>query len=109
MSYVRRYERVPFFCEAELADTAGLRRLPARTLDISLGGVGLTTAAALPRGTSVEVTFVLREGTKSVHQHVLGRVAFAASDEDGCRMGIEFVAPVRETTHPELMRRILKA
>jgi c-di-GMP-binding flagellar brake protein YcgR len=46
----RRYERVPFFADVAVRTAENGRLLPARSVDFSLGGIGLvTTVALVPR------------------------------------------------------------
>ena len=121
----RTYQRVPFFCKATLTVVAGethsrqYPRVPfygkpspraaetcvdAYCFDISLGGVGLNTQVACPRGCTVRVSFFLKG--ESV-EHVLGRVAYVRADESGTRIGIEFQESLRPSSHPGLTRRLM--
>jgi c-di-GMP-binding flagellar brake protein YcgR len=101
----RQYERVPFFCEVALT-AAGSPPLSAHSFDISLGGVGVYSETALERGTPIKVSFRLTNSRGTTVEHVAAQVAYAKADESGCRLGIEFLELPRESTHPELMRRL---
>ena len=121
---------MPFFCKATLTvlpektpsaqftqtpfvGTATLRALPAGTsvdaysFDISLGGVGLNAKAPYPRGSMVRVSFFLKDPGGERVEQVSGRVAYVKADESGTLVGIEFQETIRESTHPELTRRLL--
>jgi len=54
----RRYERVPFLCEVIVAILPGRTTERARSLDISLGGVGLISPSAIEPGRLVELSFL---------------------------------------------------
>lgn len=103
----RRYERVPFFCPLQLTKLQDEAGVAASSLDISIGGVGLMAPVAIERGTLVRVRFHLHdESIKDLVEDVLGKVAYSRADEDGNRIGIEFLETIRETTHPSLTRRL---
>jgi hypothetical protein len=104
---IRRYQRVPFFCKATLTIAPENTPVDAYTFDISLGGVGLDAPVACPRGTAVRVAFFLKGRNGVLVEQVPGRVAYVNADESGTRVGIEFHEPIRESTHPELARRLL--
>jgi hypothetical protein len=36
----------------------------------------------------------------------LGRVAYSRADEDGNRVGIEFIEPIQESAQPALARKL---
>jgi len=103
----RRYERVAFFCPLQLTELRNGTTVPASSFDIGIGGVGLTTEIALERGQPVRVRFCLRhESNGETDEDVLGQVAYCRADEDGNRIGIEFLEVVRESTQPALVRRL---
>jgi c-di-GMP-binding flagellar brake protein YcgR len=103
----RRYERVAFFCPLHVTSLQGGAAVPARSFDISMGGVGLTAPISLERGETVCVRFHLnRASGEAVDEDVWGRVAYSRADEDGNRVGIEFINTLREATQPALTRRI---
>jgi c-di-GMP-binding flagellar brake protein YcgR len=103
----RRYQRVPFFHEVELAAGKPAVAAPARSFDISLGGVGVFTQAHLERGQLVQVVFHLRAVRQpGLVETVAGHVAYLRAAEDGNQLGIEFLEPIREDTHPHLLRVI---
>lgn len=105
---MRRYERVPFFCRVGLSTPAGPGPVAAQAFDISVGGVGVSTRVGLQTGDAVTVTFYLKNRSQQeVLEQVMGRVANVRADEDGNRLGIEFLSPIRDATHPLLMQRIV--
>ncbi len=90
-----------------MADAAGRRSVEARTVDISLGGVGIALAATFARGDLVTIVFRLDgRGRGPVEERVLGRVAYVRADVDGNRIGVEFLEPLASAACPELCRRV---
>jgi c-di-GMP-binding flagellar brake protein YcgR len=105
----RRYERVAFFCPVDLTVLPDGKTVSASTFDISLGGVGLATPMVLNRGQAVRVRFHLRNGSNGrIDEDILGRVAHSRADEDGDRIGVEFLETVHESTNPALTRALDK-
>jgi c-di-GMP-binding flagellar brake protein YcgR len=105
----RRYQRVPFFHEVRLTAGKAAAAAPARSFDISLGGVGVFTQICLERGQLVQVAFHLRNlRQQTIVETVAGHVAYLRASEDGNQLGIEFLEPIREETHPQLLRAIEK-
>lgn len=105
----RRYERVSFFCPIQLRVLATGETVQGNSFDISIGGVGITTRKMFDRGEMVSVQFQLHNGTKpAIEEEILGRVAYSLADEDGDRIGIEFLETVNEGKQPELTRRLNK-
>jgi c-di-GMP-binding flagellar brake protein YcgR len=103
----RRYQRVPFFHEVGLTAGKASAAAPARSFDISLGGVGVFTQAHLERGQLVQVAFHLRDARQQAFvETVAGHVAYLRASEDGNQLGIEFLEPIRVDTHPRLLRAI---
>src|SRR5262249_39494719 len=97
----RRYERVPFFADVTLRALPNGPSVPARTLDLSLGGVGLVTGAAFTPGQSVSVIFDLVDAAKrSTKFEVVGRVVNLNADLDANRLGVEFVEPLSAANTP---------
>ncbi len=105
----RRYERVSFFCDVQLAVLPDGPTFAAHCVDISLGGVGLTAARAVEPGHTVNLAFTLRNNAgKEIVNRVSGRVARCDADYDGNRLGVEFLEPLHESTSPQLVARIMK-
>jgi hypothetical protein len=103
----RRYERVGFFCEVVLTMLGNGKPIPARSLDISMGGVGLLSPQSLPRGALVTVAFVMRDAAqKYVVEQVTGTVVNAWADLDGNHIGIEFAEPINQLAQPLLSRKL---
>src|SRR5690242_12567790 len=103
MIELRRFERIPFFCEVSLTVLPDGPRADAHSVDISLGGVGLVTRAALAPGQTVALAFSVRdESGKLVVDRVLGRVAHLRADPDANRVGVEFLEILSSSTSPHL-------
>jgi c-di-GMP-binding flagellar brake protein YcgR len=103
----RRYERVAFFCPVQLTVFSTGDVIEGNTVDISIGGVGLIAPAFLERGEEVCVRFRLHHGSDAMfEEEALGRVAYSLADEDGNRIGIEFLQTIRDSKQPELARRL---
>ena len=103
---LRRYERVPFFAEVTLRTAENARLLPARTIDLSLGGVGLVTTAALEPGAHVTVVFSISDAGAKRTVEIIGRVVSLDADSDANRVGIEFLEPLSVSRAPELVNRL---
>jgi hypothetical protein len=103
----RAFERVPFFADVLLTSPVGGHSVAARSVDISLGGVGLICPGALTPGEPVVLTFRLPTGTGVVaEERLLGRVAHVRSDEAGQVLVVEFSAPLSRHSAPLLTRMI---
>jgi c-di-GMP-binding flagellar brake protein YcgR len=103
----RRYERVAFFCPIRLTILPDGPDLPASSFDISIGGVGLVAPVSLQRGQEVAVHFRLKNPHYELaEESVMGRVAYSRADEDGNRIGIEFLKTLQLDTHPLLARKL---
>jgi c-di-GMP-binding flagellar brake protein YcgR len=105
----RRYERAPFFADVTLRALPNGPSAAARTLDLSLGGVGLVSGAAFTPGQLVNVVFYLVDAAKrSVKVEVVGRVVNLNAETDANRIGVEFVDPLSASKTPELVNRLQK-
>jgi hypothetical protein len=105
----RRYERVAFFCPLEVTALSSGQTVPGTSFDITVAGVGLTSGVLLERGETVRLRFHLRNGSHNqTNEDILGRVAYANADEDGNRLGVEFLELVNDTTHPALAHALAK-
>jgi hypothetical protein len=103
----RRYGRVAFYCPLQLSVLPDGPEVPGFSCDISIGGIGLTANVTLPRGQVVRVSFRLKDGAShETTESVLGRVAHSKADEDGDRIGIEFLEPIRDSSQPLLVQTI---
>jgi c-di-GMP-binding flagellar brake protein YcgR len=106
----RRYERVAWFCPVQLRVLPDGPDIPANSFDISIGGVGVATNIMLERGQTVRVRFHLHCGTNGsaemVDEDVLGRVAYSRADEDGDRIGIEFMETINGSAQPTLANKL---
>jgi hypothetical protein len=103
----RRYERVAFFCPLRLSVLPDGRTVPGYSFDISIGGVGLMADITLERGEIVEICFLLKNHrNEDTTESLTGRVAYSCADEDGDRIGIEFLEPIRVSAHTLLARTI---
>jgi c-di-GMP-binding flagellar brake protein YcgR len=104
----RRYERVPFLCEVTVTTLPGGTPVRARSLDISLGGLGLISPIAIEAGHLVELSFLVKDAArKEVREHVAGRVVNLRADIDGNRIGIEFFEPLSQAKNPVLVGKLL--
>lgn len=103
----RRYERVEWYCPLQLTALPDGPVIEGESFDVSLGGVGVATNVMLQRGQAVKILFHIHNGAKpSVDEEVLGRVAYSRADEDGNRLGIEFLEPIRESAFPALAKKL---
>jgi hypothetical protein len=108
MVELRRYERVGFLGKLELTATPGGLPQPARSLDLSLGGVGAITQSVFTVGEIVSVTFFLKDTVNcEAKDHVAGRVVHLAANVDANTIGIQFLSPLSEAEHPLLVRKLL--
>jgi hypothetical protein len=101
----RRYERVAFYCSLHLTLLPNGPTVSARSFDISVGGVGIAANILPARGQAVRVRFHKRS-SEWTGEDVVGRVAYSRADEDGNRIGVEFVEQIQEATHPMLASRL---
>ena len=107
MTGQRRFERVAFFCPVQLTVLPDGPTVPANSFDINAGGVGVTAAVFLECGKDVRVDFHIRNGSiEKTDECVLGRIAYSRADENGNRIGIEFLESIRKSAHPGLMRKL---
>jgi hypothetical protein len=110
MLEMRRYERVSFLCQLELTALPGSVAHEARSLDLSLGGVGAITTKVYTIGQLVMVNFILNDsGLGKTTVQVLGRVAYLTADSDANRLGIQFLQSLTEAEHAPLVKKLLKA
>jgi c-di-GMP-binding flagellar brake protein YcgR len=110
MQELRQYERVGFLCQLEITAIPDGTPQEARSIDLSLGGVGVVTPATFSVGQLVTVTFFLGDSTSNaVQDPVVGRIAHFAADVDSNRLGIQFLQPLREADHRRLVRRLITA
>jgi c-di-GMP-binding flagellar brake protein YcgR len=104
----RSYERVGFLCRVALAVRPGAPPLEARSVDLSMGGAGIVTSAALQVGQTVGLTFFLKDARQQeVRDQVQGRVVNLKADLDCNRVGVEFLEPLHESKNPALVRKLL--
>lgn len=109
MTERRRYERVPFFCEVSLTALPEGLTFPARTVDISLGGVGLMTPAAFEPSQTVSLFFRLQDGYEPEQEsRVMGRVVNLRADTDANLIGVEFFEPLSPAGNPRLLKKFMK-
>src|SRR6185312_15185204 len=104
-----RYERVSFFCRMTVAPLAGGAGFEARSVDISLGGVGIASRTLVPVGQFITASFHMRTAAQEdVVEQVFGKVVRVVSDIDGHLLGVDFVAPLQAARTPELCRKVEK-
>src|SRR5262249_41378611 len=104
----RRFERVQFFCEVQLTALPEGKVYAARSLDISLGGVGLVVQASFKPGQIVAVSFLLGDKLGAeIGNRVMGRVANLRADADANLIGVEFDEPLNHSANPRLFRKVM--
>jgi hypothetical protein len=102
-----RFERVPFFTALTLTLLPGGPSVEGRTIDISLGGVGLSCPEALAPGSFVSLAFRLRHRSHGeVVEQLFGRITHARSDEAGTTLEVQFLPPPDERSSPVLVRTL---
>jgi c-di-GMP-binding flagellar brake protein YcgR len=110
MKELRQYERVDFLCKLQLTEMPSGKPQAARSLDLSLGGVGILTQAAFPVGQIVTVTFFLNDSVRGVIQDpVVGRVTHFRADVEANRLGVQFLQPLNQSEHERLFNRLVSA
>lgn len=82
------------------------RVVRARTIDLSLGGVGLVTTGTLVIGEYVTIVFPFPVPPAKRSTEVLGRVVSLLADDDANRVGVEFFEPLSVSRAPNLARRL---
>jgi c-di-GMP-binding flagellar brake protein YcgR len=103
----RRYERVNFFCEVTLCVLGGTP-VVSRSVDISLGGVGIATQARVEPGQPVMLTFHLQNAQQQeIVEEILGTVVHLRAESDGNILGVEFLQPLDLSRNRELLRRVM--
>jgi hypothetical protein len=103
----RRYERIDYFCPLQLTVLPNGPSVPGNSFDITVAGVGIVAGVLLNRGQTVRVRFHLHNGSSdTVDEEIMGRVAYCKSDEDGNRLGIEFLELIGETAQPVLAHKL---
>jgi hypothetical protein len=105
----RVYQRVPFLRPITVVPMPGTRTVEARSLDISIGGVGLTCPVSLTRGQEVELAFPLDDPQlgKCI-ERIRGRVVNFVADLDGNLVGVEFLEPLQASRNPALTRAVAR-
>ncbi len=101
-------ERVGFLCRLEIAAAPDGLPQAARSLDLSVDGVGATTQAFFKMDQLVNVTFFL-DRSESGESPVAGRVASFAPDIDTNRIDIQFLQRLSERENMRLFYRLLNA
>lgn len=108
MLELRRYERVAFPGKLELTAMPGGAPQPARSLDLSLGGVGAITQSVFPVGQLVTTTFFLKGASEEeVEDQVVGRIVHLSAAADANTVGIQFLYPLTEAEHPGLVCKLM--
>jgi len=110
MMNLRRFERIQFFCDVSLTVLPDGPTVEAHSVDISLGGVGLVTQAAVGTGQTVALAFSVRdESGKAIVNKVLGRVVHLRAEPDANRVGVEFLEILSASVSPQLSKRVMKS
>ncbi|HVC92477.1 MAG TPA: PilZ domain-containing protein [Pirellulales bacterium] len=83
----RRYERVDFLCDLELTAARGGATRPARSLDLSLGGVGAVTPSSFEFGELVTVAFLSKDSAqREFKDEIASQIVDFAADVDTNRL-----------------------
>jgi type IV pilus assembly protein PilC len=102
----RRHERIPFLTRVDLIDENG-ESTRAKTVDISLGGVGVMSPTPFTLGQRATLKFILRDGAQGeVVEQAVATVVVAKSEVDGTLLGFQFVDPLRRERTPHLVKRV---
>jgi c-di-GMP-binding flagellar brake protein YcgR len=103
----RRCVRVPYFGKVTIVDPPNEAPIEARSIDISLNGVGLVSPKPLPVNTLVTLQFHLTNpnGTPTAEQ-VSGRVAYVRFESGTSVVGLEFLPVLDRLSPPVLVRAI---
>jgi hypothetical protein len=81
--------------------------VPGTSFDVSISGIGITLGIWLDRDKEVCVRLHFNNSSQEpVEEDILGRVAYSRADEDGNRIGVEFLENVQEATQPELAQKL---
>jgi c-di-GMP-binding flagellar brake protein YcgR len=105
----RNYTRVPFHKSVTVEALPDGPTIEARTIDISLGGVGITCRAAFSKGQSLAVVFRLDDRKLGACvERVPGRVVNLVADEGCNRVGVEFAESLHEAKFPALSRAVAR-
>ena len=104
----RRFERMPFFANVTIRSQSGGPSVKGRSIDISLGGVGLVSESPFPVGKLVDLTFHLSTPKGIVNEQVSGRVACVRFDDNAAIVGLEFSTILAREATPELTRMVEK-
>jgi c-di-GMP-binding flagellar brake protein YcgR len=104
----RRYQRVEFLCEVTLTALPEGRLVSAWSIDLSMGGVCLIAQAPLLPGQVVTVSFLLKHTAQGkLVDPVVGKVVHFRVEGDANQLGVEFLEPLNESQHPELMKQLM--
>ncbi len=101
----RRYERVSFSVDLDVAEMPAGPKFRARSIDLSRGGVGFFARRFIPTGTRVQVAFHLVNDGKEEIAVVAATVMNTRMEGDGSVMGAAFDTPISPATQPALSRR----
>jgi c-di-GMP-binding flagellar brake protein YcgR len=98
----RRFGRAPFIANVTVELPAGGSAIDARSVDISLGGVGLISPMPVPVGEHMVLTFHLKTSSGMTTERIPGRVVNLRHDDDASIVGVEFAAVLDHKTAPVL-------
>jgi c-di-GMP-binding flagellar brake protein YcgR len=103
----RQYQRVPFLCEVTMTPMPAGKAIAARSLDISLGGVGLVTQGTVQPGQMVSLRFLFRDRMQiQVRVDLAGVVANLRAELEGNHVGVRFLEPLTEAKSPQLFAKV---
>lgn len=98
----RRFGRAPFLANVTVELLSGDSVIDARSVDVSLGGVGLISPTPIPAGEQVVLTFHLKTASGTTTERIPGRVANLRFDDDASIVGVEFSAVLDRNAAPVL-------
>jgi c-di-GMP-binding flagellar brake protein YcgR len=103
----RQYQRVPFLCEVTMTPIPAGAAIAARSLDISLGGVGLVTQGSVQPGQMVNLVLVFKDRMhRQVRVDLAGVVANLRAELEGNHIGVRFLEPLSEAKNPQLFAKV---
>jgi len=89
MSERRKYKRYTFICKVVFSPTENLRqKVKTKSVDISLGGVGLYLKNLIKRDTNLNLSIYHPKSGESIDAK--GKLVWQSSASGDCRAGIQF-------------------
>lgn len=101
-SGLRHHDRVAFYAELRIKDLSSGRVYPARSFDLSRGGVGFYASTFLAVGTPIQVTILLTVEGRDVAVALDAVVKHSAAASKGGIHGGWFCRPLTPSEQPLL-------